>query len=344
MKIQTRLTSVSMLFFLLCLSGVNVAQTCAEPGLLCADFSTDTLTTDDGLPANTAASFCFNDAPNALFFEFNTLDINTYPTINYADSSATLSFIIDSCRTDTNYAQGLNISVFTAVDLCDETTYSDPLFCEADVDTTLQIQFDGLLPATTYYVMVTGVEGLPPAVELSSCAIRLGLTGPAVTYDLSPDPTNQIIFPGETAEMGVDPAFAPYQWQGEALSNTTLPTVGANPENVGIYNYEVSTEIAGCEYTASLRVTVIPPIVPFNAFTPNNDGFNDNWVIGNILQWPNAQIIVYSRWGAKVFQTTNYQNNWDGDNLPAATYYYVIELNPIDFNTEPITGSVTILR
>lgn len=344
MRITMRLAPYLVASFFICCGIKSGAQTCADPGLLCANFSTDTLSTDDGLPANVNPSFCFADAPNALFFEFNTLNTNQYPTIDYADSTATLFFIIDSCLIDTLFAQGLNIAVFTATNLCDESTYDTPLFCEAEVYQSLQIDFSGLLPATTYYVMVTGIDSLPPVEEFSSCDIRLGLIGPAVEYDLKPEPPNQTIFPGETAEMSVDPAFAPYQWQGEALTNTTLPTVGANPNEVGVYNYTTSTEIAGCEYSETLRVTVIPPIVPYNAFTPNSDGFNDTWVIGNILQWPNAQIVVYSRWGAKVFQATNYQNDWEGDNLPAATYYFVIELNPIEFNTEPITGSVTILR
>jgi gliding motility-associated-like protein len=168
-----------------------------------------------------------------------------------------------------------------------------------------------------------------------------------VEYDLDatpPTPQSQSIFPGASVDLDVNPIFDSYEWEGQDVSPTQGPSVTASPTEFGAFNYTVQTEINDCPFESNFLVTVLPPISPFNAFTPNNDGFNDTWEIDRITEWPNAQILVYSRWGARVFQATNYRNDWDGDNLPAASYYYVIELNPIDFNAEPITGSVTIVR
>jgi gliding motility-associated-like protein len=336
---------VSLAALVLCANLLAQGQGCADAILLCSGFSTDTLDSSTGLPADLPSSYCFSDAPNAYFFQFNTLNTTLYPGIAYTDSSATLFFLVDSCRTDSQYALGgLNIAIFTAADPCDSDGYSAPLLCETGVSSAVQVNMSGLQPATTYYVVVSGADGPPPAEFPSSCAFRMGVSGPAVTYNLNPQPLNQTIFPGETATMNVDPQFTPYQWQGEALQAGSGAQASANPTSFGVYNYTATTEIENCEFVSNMRVTVVPPIVPYNTFTPNNDGFNDTWVIDRIQEWPNAQIVVYSRWGAKVFQTTNYRNNWDGDGLPAATYYYVIELNPIDFQTDPITGSVTILR
>ena len=133
-------------------------------------------------------------------------------------------------------------------------------------------------------------------------------------------------------------------WTGDNLNSTTGNSVTANPTGIGTVNYTVETTINDCIYNDVVQVIIRQAIKPDNVFTPNGDLYNDTWHIDNITTWQNAQINVYSRWGTKVFQATNYQNDWDGDNLPAATYYYVIELNPIDGNTEPITGSVTIMR
>jgi gliding motility-associated-like protein len=48
-------------------------------------------------------------------------------------------------------------------------------------------------------------------------------------------------------------------------------------------------------------------------FTPNGDNINDIWYIKNIDQYPNAHIIVYSRWERVVFEATNgYKNTWNG--------------------------------
>ena len=59
---------------------------------------------------------------------------------------------------------------------------------------------------------------------------------------------------------------------------------------------------------------------------------------------------VYNRWEAKVYETTNYQNDWTGtsnvqsfigrdNNLPDGTYFYV--LTWMD-GTPPLTGFITL--
>ncbi len=59
-----------------------------------------------------------------------------------------------------------------------------------------------------------------------------------------------------------------------------------------------------------------------NVITPNGDGINDNLVIANGNDIPN-KIVVFNRWGKKVFEQTDYQNDWDGGDLSEGTYYYI---------------------
>ena len=80
-----------------------------------------------------------------------------------------------------------------------------------------------------------------------------------------------------------------------------------------------------------------------NAFSPNNDGINDVWMISG-LQGGNAiRIAVYNRWGQAVFTNTGYSKPWDGTYkgkpLPVDTYYYVIIAD-----NKSYTGSVFLLR
>lgn len=74
----------------------------------------------------------------------------------------------------------------------------------------------------------------------------------------------------------------------------------------------------------------------YNEFSPNSDGFNDFFEVECITDYLNTTR-VYNRNGNLVFETQNYQNNWDGianvggvlskgDHLPAGTYYYVINI------------------
>ncbi len=333
---------------ILCQS-VAIAQECSAPALVCPDFGTDTLNTSGGVPQALPPGFCFDEAPNALFFQFRTRDLVQFPGIGFDDASAALNILIDSCITDELYADGINLAVFEATNLCNAATYGEPLACATGITQSSQLVLSDLSPSTTYFVLLTGrFDPDEPDAVASECALNLVVGGGAVEYDISaipPTPQSQAIFPGQTATLAINPIYEPVEWFGDALSDFEGATVIASPTEFGAYSYIVQAEINECIVQNNYLVTVVPPITPYNAFTPNNDGFNDTWVIDRIQQFPNAQIIVYSRWGSKVYQATNYRNDWDGNDLPAATYYYVIELNdPNNFDAPAITGAVTLVR
>jgi len=64
-------------------------------------------------------------------------------------------------------------------------------------------------------------------------------------------------------------------------------------------------------------------IIP-NVFSPNNDGSNDLWYITNLEYHPNTAVKVYNRWGLVVFESDNYQNTWNGGDVPDGTYFYIV--------------------
>ncbi|WP_282135440.1 MopE-related protein [Seonamhaeicola maritimus] len=83
-------------------------------------------------------------------------------------------------------------------------------------------------------------------------------------------------------------------------------------------------------------------VVP-KGFSPNGDGTNDTWMIENITAYPRNNIKVFNRWGNKVYESNNYQNNWNGESkeggsgkLPVGPYLYIIELNEPGFS--PVQG------
>jgi gliding motility-associated-like protein len=81
--------------------------------------------------------------------------------------------------------------------------------------------------------------------------------------------------------------------------------------------------------------------------TPNGDGLNDVFVVEDIAEYPNSELIIFNRWGSLVFEAVPYANNWYGQNmqggeLPEGTYYYILKLNTIDGKIR--RGSVTIKR
>ncbi|GAB3844530.1 hypothetical protein GCM10028822_01910 [Hymenobacter terrigena] len=65
----------------------------------------------------------------------------------------------------------------------------------------------------------------------------------------------------------------------------------------------------------------------YNVITPNRDGLNDVLIIDNISLYPGNTFTIFNRWGREVYKTTNYQNNWGGDDsTPAGNYFYILTL------------------
>ena len=103
-----------------------------------------------------------------------------------------------------------------------------------------------------------------------------------------------------------------------------------------------------CVSTDSALVRVLGEFNPPNAFSPNGDGANDTWKLEGFKQFTSVNVIIFNRWGQKVFESTDPQSEWDGTNkkgkdLPIGTYYYVIDYKT-DSGSKKISGPVTIIR
>jgi gliding motility-associated-like protein len=91
---------------------------------------------------------------------------------------------------------------------------------------------------------------------------------------------------------------------------------------------------------------------PNNAFTPDGDGINDTFVIAGLENFPLNKLQIFNRWGALVYETENYENNWTGssinplnfltDQLPTGTYYYILDTYSTNYGV--IKGSVYLKR
>ncbi|WP_291782550.1 gliding motility-associated C-terminal domain-containing protein, partial [Cecembia sp.] len=61
-----------------------------------------------------------------------------------------------------------------------------------------------------------------------------------------------------------------------------------------------------------------------NVITPNNDGRNDFFVVKGLNKFVSNKIVIFNRWGDHVFESDNYQNNWNAEGLIDGTYFYVL--------------------
>jgi gliding motility-associated-like protein len=82
----------------------------------------------------------------------------------------------------------------------------------------------------------------------------------------------------------------------------------------------------------------------FNAFSPNGDLVNDTWALNPSFLYENSEVIIYNRWGAKIYQSLGYKQAWDGRNsagnlVKEGVYFYSILLKNGHDN---IKGSISV--
>ena len=136
-----------------------------------------------------------------------------------------------------------------------------------------------------------------------------------------------------------------YKWKPALyLNSDTAAVPRSTPLGDITYILEL-TGMGGCMVSDDIFIQMLlAPVVP-NAFSPNGDGINDNWVIKYLESYPGATIDVYNRYGQAVFKSLGYDKAWNGqyngNPLPIGTYYYII--NPKN-GRKIITGSVTIIK
>lgn len=174
--------------------------------------------------------------------------------------------------------------------------------------------------------------------------------------------------PGPTASVGADVTIIPgantslvasgggaYNWSpSTGLSCTTCSNPIASPTQTTQYCVTV-TDANGCTDNSCMMVTVVPPC-PDNAeldlptaFTPNNDGHNDVYLIAGLNNCiAKYSLVIFNRWGQKVFESTDLAAAWDGKlhgrALDAGVFVYYF--TGIFLNGESLTkkGNISLIR
>ncbi|MFV8328494.1 gliding motility-associated C-terminal domain-containing protein, partial [Flavobacterium sp. ZS1P14] len=137
--------------------------------------------------------------------------------------------------------------------------------------------------------------------------------------------------------------------QGNAINASSLA--------VGDYIFEYKINDGTCPKTIKITMTVttgcggivLPcgTVLVHNAFSPNGDGINENFVIDNIDDtncYPDNTVEIYNRWGVLVYETSGYNNTSkvfkgisegrttisQSSGLPTGTYFYILNYTSVD--------------
>ncbi len=137
-----------------------------------------------------------------------------------------------------------------------------------------------------------------------------------------------------------------FWWQPEYnIKYITTDQPDVWPITTTVYSL-FSIDEHGCYASDEITVNVAngDKLFFYSAFTPNNDGDNDTFYIGNIEKYPDNNLKIYNRYGKQIYSATNYDNSWGGTYLgnlvPTGTYFYIFN----DGKDQLYKGTVTILR
>lgn len=101
--------------------------------------------------------------------------------------------------------------------------------------------------------------------------------------------------------------------------------------------------------TVFVDLDICPPTVNMaNVFTPNGDGVNDVFRPVNFDRIENATLMIFDRWGKKVFESDNLNVGWDGiyktRQAPEGVYYWTLSYRGRSQEFDRESGNLTLMR
>ncbi|MFM9008462.1 MAG: gliding motility-associated C-terminal domain-containing protein [Bacteroidota bacterium] len=123
-----------------------------------------------------------------------------------------------------------------------------------------------------------------------------------------------------------------------SFSDSMLPDAQVYGYGTGVLLLVWTVSVPPCEASDTLYLIkrseedCNPQLNLPNAITPNNDGFNDTFFVGDDDDFPGLELTVYDRVGHLLFRARPYRNDWFGQDdsgtpLPAGTYYVRVKTN-----------------
>ncbi|MCX6296861.1 MAG: gliding motility-associated C-terminal domain-containing protein [Bacteroidetes bacterium] len=298
---------------------------------------------------------------NSGFIQFNQWDfadgnnsMSTNPTHLYATAGTFISSLL--LTSDKGCLDTATVNVLVNPLPPSTITASGPLqFCAGDsVMLSAAIGGYSYLWSTTdtiqsITVMAAGNYVLTINDTLTGCSAMDSVSTivyPSPSVSAGPDINLSL---GSTVDIvGSGAGIITWAWfPNTGLTNASISDPTAGPTTTTMYTL-TGTDINGCTDIDTMTITVLIDynVTISNMMTPNDDGYNDRWIIQNIENYPNTKVVVVNREGQEVFKSDAYDNNWDGSNkygkgLPDGTYYYIIKFE----NDEKIyKGAITILK
>ncbi len=256
--------------------------------------------------------------------------VGTSPPVNVvnANPAVTISGVAPFCPGD-----GITLTAVPTIPVgasyswsTSDTTNTTTVNSTGDVIVTINYT-NGCSTADT----VSIIQFSSPTAEFTSSP--LGVSNPSTTVNFS-----------DLSSVPSPATITTWVWNFGDSTGVFYTT--QNPTHVynlnGTYVVTLAVQSSnGCWDTIRHEYTIVSNIEAPNVFTPNNDGKNDLLIFKNLEFFPNSSLTVFNRWGNKVFEKTDYQNNWNGGGQKDGVYYYILSAPKLE---KPLTGYVQILH
>ena len=285
----------------------------------------------DGSLSNDDNTGTLNYLPNNCFFGFDSAVYTVSDLSNVESNEAKIVIKVEinpNIDSDNDGILDINENIVGTANLCDTDTDMDgkPNFLDSDDDN------DGILSVNEPGDL--NENGIPDYLEdWKSKAVddraTTSIDVPIWVSVLENDSSSMV---SATLHIITNP-------------NKGYVNVDNNNSGVNYYpNYDVMGEdsfiYVVCDQqdicdTAIVVVTIEDIVNAPQVFTPNDDGYNDRYMISGLDRYPENSFVVFNRWGNVVYERNNYANDWDGKSnskykiggkpLPVGVYYYILK-------------------
>jgi gliding motility-associated-like protein len=211
----------------------------------------------------------------------------------------------------------------------------------------------GSSPVYTTNALMGGESIICRLTSSLSCLLINPVESPPLSIPPAPAPVVKLtdkpyLCAGEPTQLDAGPGFITYLWQDGSTGRYFTAT------NEGVYRVMV-TDSLGCSASDSVLMKICDALIVVpDAFTPNDDGLNDEFkVITSQEGIITFSIRVYNRWGEMVFESSDVHHGWNGKvngrNAPPDTYawkivYKISSLANPSTSTTTLHGTVTLIR
>jgi len=179
--------------------------------------------------------------------------------------------------------------------------------------------------AGTYYIMGTSTAGYYTIKPVIVTADEIPVA------NAGPDQMLEYLFGttlnAEIPEIGTG-IWALVSGTGD-LFNSTTPSTAVSGLSVGDNVFSWTVTNGACDPVTDMIVVKVNNLTVPTLITPNQDGRNDFFVVRGLETLGRTELTIFDRRGLKVYESRDYQNDWDGldyNSNPLAddTYFWVI--------------------